>query len=83
MKILQYIRLHIKNSITQIAYYNTFHVLGYARFRIAKCFVFKHTETIEHVKKYPTFYEKNKLYGRITREFLGFRMRNFQDIIFI
>ena len=33
-------------------------------------FVFKHTVTIEYVKNKPTFYEKNKLYGWITREFL-------------
>ena len=36
-KILQYIRLHIKNSITQIAHYNTFHFLRYALFKYAKC----------------------------------------------
>ena len=37
MKILQYIRLHIKNSITQIAHYNTFHFLWYVHFIYAKC----------------------------------------------
>ena len=46
-------------------------------------FVCKDTETIECVKKQPTFKEKYKLYGRITREFLGLRMRNFQCISFI
>ena len=45
-------------------------------------FVYKHTETIEYVKNYPTFQEKYKLYGKITREFLRLRMRNFQDIFF-
>ena len=46
-------------------------------------FVYKHTETIEYVKKQPTFSEKNKLYRRITLEFLGLRMQNFQGINFI
>ena len=45
MKILQYIRFRIKNSITQIAHYNTFHSLIYA-----KC-VFSNTETIEYINK--------------------------------
>ena len=36
MKILQYIRPHIKNSITQIAQYNAFPFLRYALFRYAK-----------------------------------------------
>ena len=38
-------------------------------------FVYKHTEIIEYVK--------NSLYGWIIRELVGFRIRNFQDIIFI
>ena len=46
-------------------------------------FVYKNTETIEYVKKQPTFQEKNDLYGGITPEFLGLTMRNFQGIIFI
>ena len=37
-------------------------------------FVYERTETIEYVKKKPTFFKKYKLYGRITREFLGLRM---------
>ena len=37
MKILQYIRLHIKNSITQIAHLNTFHPLRYAPLICVKC----------------------------------------------
>ena len=45
-------------------------------------FVYKHTETIEYVKKQPTFLENYKLYGWITPEFVGLRMPNFQDIIF-
>ena len=39
---------------------------------ICEKFVYKHIETIEYV-----------LYGQITREFLGLRMRNFQGIVFI
>ena len=43
--------------------------------------VYKHTETIEYIKKYPTFLKKKKkLNQQITREFLEFTMRNFQDI---
>ena len=41
--------------------------------------VYKHKETIESVKKYPTL-KKKKLNQQITREFLEFTMRNFQDI---
>ena len=37
MKILQYICLHIKSSITQIAHHNTFHFLRYSHLRFAKC----------------------------------------------
>ena len=50
MKILQYIRLHIKNSITQIAHYNTFHFLRCALY-ICKMFVYKYNNKIEHIKK--------------------------------
>ena len=46
-------------------------------------FVYKHIETIEYVKKKPTFWEKYKLYGLITWEFLRLIMRNFQGIIFM
>ena len=41
-------------------------------------FLYKHTETIEYVKKKHTFKEKWK----ITRQFLGLRMQNFQGIPF-
>ena len=34
---LQYIRLYIKNSITQIAHYYTFHPLRHAHLRYVKC----------------------------------------------
>ena len=46
-------------------------------------FVYKHTETTEYVKKWLAFLKKYELYGQITREFLVFRMRNFQGIIFL
>ena len=46
-------------------------------------FVYKHAQTIEYVKKKPTFYEKFKLHERITGTFLGLRIRNFQGIISI
>ena len=55
MKILEYIRLYIKNSITQIVR------LSHALLQlspieicipyICEMFVYKHTETIEYVKK--------------------------------
>ena len=47
-------------------------------------FIYKHTETIEYVKKSSLlFKEKYKLYGWITQEFIGLGLRNFQGIIFI
>ena len=36
MKILLFIRLHIKNSNTQVVHSNTLHFLRYADFRYAK-----------------------------------------------
>ena len=50
---------------------------------ICEKFVYKYSETIEHVKSYPTVQEIYKLHEEITREFLGLRMRNFQDIVFM
>ena len=50
--------------------------------KICQMFVYKRTETIEYVKKQPTFYKKYKLYRKITQEFLGLRIQNFQGIIF-
>ena len=61
MKILQQIRLHIKNSIMQIAHYNTFHFLRYAHFRFAKCLftnIQKQKNTLKsslHLKKNTNF----------------------------
>ena len=46
-------------------------------------FVYKHTETIEYLKNEPAFYEKYKLHGQITPEFLELTMNNFQGIVFI
>ena len=46
-------------------------------------FVYKHTEITEHAKKYPSFYEKYKFRGYITREFIGLRMQNFQGIVLV
>ena len=50
--------------------------------KVCEMLVYKHTGTKEYVKKQPTFQEKYKLYGRITPEFLGLRMSNFQGIAF-
>ena len=46
-------------------------------------FVYKHIETIKYVKNWPIFWEKYKLYGRLTPEFCGLRMGNSQGIIFM
>ena len=45
-------------------------------------FVFKHTETIEHVKNWPNFLKKRKLCGDIIRDLLGLGMRNGHGMIF-
>ena len=36
-------------------------------------FVYKHSETINYVKNYPTFSEIFKLHGQIPQEFLGLK----------
>ena len=48
-------------------------------------FVYKHTEIVEYIKKSSLLFKtlRSKLYGCITREFLGLRSRKFQGIIFI
>ena len=46
-------------------------------------FVYKHSETINYVKNYPTFSEIFKLHGQIPQEFLGLKMPNLQGIRFI
>ena len=51
VKILQYIRLHIKNSITQTAHYNTFYVWDMRTLDHAKRLFTKHIEIIEYYKK--------------------------------
>ena len=55
----------------------------YAHEICEKFFFYKHSETIEYVKNYPTFYEIFKFHGQITRELLGLRMRNFQGVVFM
>ena len=45
-------------------------------------FVCKQTETIEYVKK-ANFLRKIQALKKISRQFLGFKMRNFQNIVFI
>ena len=43
-------------------------------------FVYKHTETVEYIKKSSLLFKtlRSKLYGCITREFLGLRSRKFK-----
>ena len=57
--------------------------MRYARMRYVKSFVYKHSETMEHVENLPTFQQIYKLHGQITRQFLTLRMRTFQGIVFI
>ena len=71
-KILQYIRLHIKNSITQIAHYNTFHFLRYALFKYAKC-LFTNIQ-----KQYSTL--KSNLLFKKNTNFTGEQIKNSQDL---
>ena len=46
-------------------------------------YVHKHSETIEYVKNQHTFSEIDKFHGPITQEFLGFKMRNVQGVVFM
>ena len=46
-------------------------------------FVYKNTETIEYVKMYPIFKKNTIFTGKLTREFLELRMRNFQGFVLI
>ena len=50
---------------------------------ICEKFFCKHSETIEYVKKLAYFLKNYKLHEQITRESLGLRQQNFQDIVFI
>ena len=77
MKILQYIHLHIKNSITQITHYNTFHFLRYVQFKYAN-YLLINIQKQQNMLLSSLLSEKKVL----TAEFLGFRMQNFQYIIF-
>ena len=43
---------------------------------ICEKLVYKDSQTIEYVKNYQTFLKIYKLYGQITREFLGLRIGN-------
>ena len=58
MKILLFIRLHIKNSNTQIVHSNTLHFLRYADFRYAK-FVFTNIQKQSNTLKNILLFLKN------------------------
>ena len=64
----------------QIVHYNTFQFLRYGHFRYAKC-LFTNIEKQQDRKLKSSPLKKKKKNWRITREFLGFSMRNFQGII--
>ena len=52
-------------------------------FQICEKFAYKHSETLEYVKNWTTFWECCKCHGQITRQAIELRMQNFQGIIFI
>ena len=58
MKILQYVRLHIKDRMTQIAHYNTFHFLRYTHFRYAK-YLFTNMQKQKDMIKSSLLFKKN------------------------
>ena len=52
--------------------------------KVCEIFVYKHTETIEYVKKVTYFLRKMQTSRENNlRDFLGLKMRNFQGSIFI
>ena len=53
-----YIRLHIKNSNTQIAHYNTFHPLRYSLLRYTKC-LFTNIQKQQNTLKSSLLFQKN------------------------
>ena len=70
-----------KNITTHIAHYNTFLLLRYAYFRYAKYFT--NIQKQQNTLKTSLLFLKKQTLRAITREILGFRMRNFQDMNFI
>ena len=59
------ISLSTYKNMLKIPHWDTFYFLRYAHGRKV---VYKHSETIEHVKNLPIFKEIYKLHGQITRE---------------
>ena len=58
IKISQYIRLHIKNSTTQIAHYNSFQFYRYAPFRCGEC-LFTNIQKQKSTLKRSLLFKKN------------------------
>ena len=58
MKILQHIRLHVKNNITQIAHYNSFEILRYVHLRYIKC-LFANIQKQQNTFKINPVFKKN------------------------
>ena len=81
MKILQYIRLHIKNSITQIAHYNTFHFLRFEHFSHAKC-LFINTEKQQNTLKSSFFKKKADFTKFACRARMIISLNDYRLIIF-
>ena len=50
---------------------------------ICEKFVYEQSETIGCVENWLIFQGIYKLHGKTIQEFLGFRIKNFQDIVFI
>ena len=58
MKIYLYLRLHIKINKPKVSHYNTVYFMRYAHpslwdmhTQVYEMFIYKHTETMEYVKK--------------------------------
>ena len=76
MKILQYMRLQIKNIIRQILHHNTFHFLAFTYLRFAKC-LFK------NIRKQQSTLKSGILFKKTPNLWLNTsRILNFQGIIF-
>ena len=81
MKIYQYIGFHIIIMCQRFHVIASFTFWDTRRTQDTWNFVYRHLETI-NILKVGYFFKKNRIYGKLTREFLGLRMRNFQSTVF-
>ena len=80
MKILQYIHLYMKNAITQIARYYTFHPLRYVHLRYAKC-LFTNIQKQQNTLKSSLLFNKNTNL-QIPIQIIGIKSANFSGYYF-